>query len=158
MAARGGKTRRRKGWDGRRNIAVIVAALGIVALSVITTLWFSVDFNAQPQSGQLRYRELGLDEAHQLCERYAKTEMGARLRVISLDSHSSRTDRTIGRHRMFFNAELYADKRRQGPTNEYFIACAVRLNRPVVASFTVTKNEDYKPKVHRKSGGGVFGG
>lgn len=79
-------------------------------------------------------------DAQMLCEAQARKVFGERIRTLVVDTHSSRLDKKAGLFRVFLEAELYNDKKRQGETVRHFISCFTRTDRLAIASFQFAKD------------------
>jgi hypothetical protein len=142
---------------GKQGMLLVLAALTVIAVSVFSTLIVKQLSFSGESSGQYRYRGFSLEEAQKACDAHARESLGRRLRVLSLDLHSTRTDEGAGRHKVFFVAEVYEDERRKGVAEEFFVTCYTRTDDDQVTTFQLAKDEDFVPQAVRKRSGNAFG-
>ncbi|WP_040517071.1 hypothetical protein [Gilvimarinus chinensis] len=112
-------------------LAFVAIAAGIVALTVLATLQVmdvSVgEFALRATSGEQddRYRHATMTDAQLECEHKAETSFDGRIRVLHVDSFSSRQDHAEDLYKIFLEALIYADSDREGEAREIFISCYV---------------------------------
>ena len=141
-----------------QQVLLVFMVLGIILLSAGFTLYLSGSLNMLPaDEAAHRYRTVTLTDAQLECEKYAREKLGARIRTLSVDAHSTRFDTLEQRFKVFFIADLYDSDDRKGLSKPYHINCFSRGERATVARFKILEDKDSKPKAIERSEGGVFG-
>lgn len=141
----------------KQGMLLVLAALTIIAVSVFSTLLVKKLSVSGDDDGRYAYRGFSLEEAYKACDAHARNNLGRRLRVLSLDMHSTRTDERTARHKVFFVAEIYEDERRTGVPEQFFVTCYTRTDKDQVTTFQLAKDEDFVPNAVRKRNGNAFG-
>lgn len=146
----------------RVTAGVILGAICVIALSVVVTLGVqgSIDLSVIGLGGgeSSGYRNVTLTDAQLECEKEARREFGERLRLITVDSHSSRYDEKINRYKMFFSLDVYP---KRGDNKEiavpYFLNCYVHAGRGSVTHFESLEDKELAGQPQRKPTGNIFG-
>jgi hypothetical protein len=104
------------------------------------------------------YRNITLTDAQLECEKEARKEFGQRLRMITVDSHSSRYDQKINRYKMFFSLDVYPKRgKNKDIAVPYFLNCYVHGSRGSVTHFESMEDKEATPQPQRKPEGNIFG-
>lgn len=114
----------------RQLIALLALALGIVALSVVSTLYV-LDVPVGDFAGKvgrslgLRYHHATMTDAQLNCEKRLNTSFKDRISVMHMDSYSSRLSADGELYKIFLEADVYPDSSRVGKPREVFVSCFV---------------------------------
>ncbi|TQV68175.1 hypothetical protein FKG94_24125 [Exilibacterium tricleocarpae] len=141
-------------------IFLVAAVLGILLVSSGATLYFSGSLTSATASGDepgLGYQTVTLTDAQVECEKYARAELGSRIKALAVDTHSTRFDSMDKRYKVFFIAELYDSGDRKGVTKSFHVNCLTRGERATVAQFSIAEDKEQKTKAIQREEGGVFG-
>ena len=104
------------------------------------------------------YRNVTLTDAQLECEKEARDEFGERLRLITVDSHSSRYDQKLNRYKMFFNLDVYPKRgKNRDIAVPYFVNCYVHGSRGSVTHFESLEDKEVTSQPLRKPSGNIFG-
>lgn len=127
-----------------RSRFVVLLAVGVlvVGLSVVATLYMSGMFSGISGLTGGGYKYVSLTDATVECQNKARSYLGPRLKSLAFDTHSSRLDETSNRYKIFLIAYLFVDETRTGTSEEYFINCFVRADRPVITTFDLNSAEE----------------
>lgn len=138
-----------------QEIVVLCGALGIIVVSVVTTLWFSGVFSPE-SSEEETYRNVTLTDAVLACEKKAYEAHGPMLRQLVLDNLSSRYDTRTGQYKIFHVATM-ASPKPGGAAMDFYVNCFVNTHRGSVTSFEIYEKRENPTEAIRKDGGGIFG-
>src|SRR5690606_21722132 len=112
----------------------------IIFISIASGMYFSGmrigsfgDTGSGDSSVTARYATM--TDAQMICEERARDVFGARIRTLTVDTHSSRLDKKAGLVRVFMESDLYPNDTRQGTAIKHFINCFTRIDRVAIASF-----------------------
>ncbi|MDO3380637.1 hypothetical protein [Gilvimarinus algae] len=111
-------------------IVFILIAAGIIVLSIGSTLYFTGvpmgEFGQKMgEAIGLNYKHATMTDAQLVCKEHMQRKFSGRIRVLHVDSRSSRRDDEEGLFKIFIEADIYADSDRVGPTRELFVSCFV---------------------------------
>lgn len=126
----------------RQLVVLLVIGVLVVALSIVATLHVTGvlrDFSGFGRSG---YTYVSLTDATVECQNKARSYLGPRLKSLAFDAHSSRLDESSNRYKIFLIAYLFVDETRTGTSEEHFINCFVRVDRPVITTFDLNSAEE----------------
>lgn len=124
----------------RQLVVLAVMALGIVALSVISTLHV-LDVPVGDFAGKmgrtlgLRYHHATMTDAQLNCEKKLKTSFKNRISVMHMDGYSSRLAADGELYKIFLEADVYPDSTRQGKSRELFVSCFVHASSGQIERF-----------------------
>lgn len=144
-------------------VGVIIFAAGVIALPIVVTLGVRgvIDLSfigIGDGSGNQGYRNITLTDAQLECEREARDEFGDRLRLITVDMHSSRYDQKLNRYKMFFNLDVYPKRgKNKNIPVPYFLNCYVHGSRGSVTHFESLEDKESSPQPQRRPEGNIFG-
>jgi hypothetical protein len=122
-------------------VAFLAGAVGILSLSTGMSLYLLGAFAPDQKNAAVeeaepeRFRRITLSDAEHACVQRARTEFGERIWVLTLDRRSSRLDRADQLFKLFYEAELFVTKARQGQPERHYVNCFVAIDRPKVESF-----------------------
>lgn len=140
---------------GRQEIAVIVAAVVIVVLSVFVTLWVSGVFSAS-SAQQRGYKNITFTDALLTCEKQVRSTYSGKLLRLVTDDHSNRFDKSSNHYKIFFDAAISSNKSESG-IGEFYINCEVSAHRGQVSDFAAYEQKESPTEAIRKDEGGLFG-
>lgn len=83
----------------------------------------------------LEYKQATLTDARLACEEELRRRFAKRLRVMHVDTLSSRRDEAENLYKIFIEAEIFADSDRAGAAREVFINCFTTIDRARIVSF-----------------------
>lgn len=126
---------------------MIVAALGIVVLSVACTLYYT-GVLSHDVGGEPGYKNITYTDAVVSCENHAHQVFGAGLAQLTVDDHSSRMEHQANRYFIFFRAVV--DK-------GVYINCFVDPSDGGVTKFEVRPQDVPDPNAQMKDSGSLFG-
>lgn len=153
----------RQAGAARRVLEFAAVAVVLVMLSVFATLFATgaIDLSGFKRSdgeGGVAYRNVTLTDVQLECMDYAADELGARIKTINVDDHSSRYDPRSDRFKIFLEAELYDEGASTGRTKHFYINCFSRANRLAITTFELLEDRDLPARAIREStGGNAFG-
>lgn len=144
-------------------VGLILFTLSVIAISIVVTLGirgaidlsvFGIGEGARGSS----YQNITLTDAQLECEQEAKDEYGERLRLFTVDNHSSRFDQKANRYKMFFKMDVYTSKKgpRQ-PREQFYVNCFVHGAKGSVTHFETLEDKEEAVKPQRKPESSVFG-
>lgn len=139
----------------RQERLVILAAVAIIASSVITTLYFTGFIWGGGRSEEV-YQNITFTDAVLTCEQQTRSEFRRQLRTLTLDDHSSRFALTTNEYKIFLRAQLLQPTSAEG-TGEMFVSCMVSADRGRVTSFEAMEQQSSPTNVIRREPGGIFG-
>lgn len=146
-------SRYRKKQQKRQERLAIALGVGIIAASVASTVWLSGVFGGGSRAA---YENVTFADAVIRCESQVRNTYKDRLRVLTLDDHSSRFDQTRYLYKVFFRAQMAGAKGETGAA-DYFINCFVSSERGGIASFDLYQQEELQTEALRREEGGLFG-
>lgn len=139
---------------------VVIAAFGIVAVSIITTLYItgvSSSLGGRESSG---YNNVTFTDAVITCEEQTRQAYKGELQSLVLDDHSSRFEQRSNTYKIFFNASMGGKSSRNrgeaGPS-VFFINCYVNGSQGRISSYEAYEDKEMTTKAIRKDDGGLFG-
>ncbi|UTF59325.1 hypothetical protein [Gilvimarinus sp. DA14] len=124
----------------RQVLGFLAIALAIVALSVLATLQVldvSVgEFALRAGSEEAGpYRHATMTDGQMACEEKAENSFDGRIRVLHVDTFSSRQDHSKDLYKIFLEALIYADSDQEGEPREIFISCFVHAKSGRIERF-----------------------
>lgn len=150
-------------FSRRERWLLLLVCVALIAVSIGTTLVVAELVTGQRASLPLTAgRYISLHEAQLSCEAYARKELGARVRRLDVDDHSSRLEEAAGVYKVFFRGQLFEESRlgqvlTDEPSVEHYLNCYVSMRRAEVQLFEVMGDEDDTPNVSRSSKTNAFG-
>jgi len=147
----------------RERWLLLLVGVALVAVSVGTTLIASELVLGQRTHVALPARPLvSLLDAQLSCESYARKSLGKRVRLLSVDDHSSRLEASAGVYKMFFHGQLFAKSSlgrvlNEQPAFEHYLNCYVHMISAQVQLFEVVGDHEDKPEATRGSQTNAFG-
>lgn len=147
----------------RLTVGVIASSLSVIALSIVVTLGVVGKVNLSAMGvgdggNNAGYRNITLTDAQLECEQEARKEFGERLRLITVDSHSSRYDQKMNRYKMFFALDVYPKRGKDRETAvPYFLNCYVHGSRGSVTHFESLEDKEVATQSQREPTGNIFG-
>lgn len=145
-----------------QTVGVLVVALSVIALSVVATLGFSGNLDLSSfgigGSGENTYRNITFTDAQLACEEEARKDFGNRLKLITLDTASSRFDASSNRYRMYFKLSMLPrlGANRDIPVN-FFLNCFVHGGRGKVTHFESVEDKEDSVRPIRENTRGPWG-
>jgi hypothetical protein len=133
-----------------QNIVTIAAALLVLVVSVLVTLYFSGAFSPKASPN---YQNITMTDARLACEERMHRDFGSDLSNYFLDAHSSRHDSAKSLYKIFLQA--YTENSDHEIT-EFFITCYVRSRNGRVSKFEVFENKEQKEGEAIRRGGDKF--
>ena len=135
---------------------MILAALGVIVVSVATTLLFSdvlfARLGGQSNSG---YNQVTFTDAVVQCQQMVRAEFKTKLSHVVLDDHSSRFDQASNQYRIFFNAQQTKPKSEEDAG--YYVSCMVNASTGRITEMEGAETKDSPTEAVRKEDGGMFG-
>ncbi|WP_075184899.1 hypothetical protein [Teredinibacter haidensis] len=100
------------GASRKQNVLVFVAALAIIILSVVATLFVSERManGGFGSSGKDGYQNITFTDAVVTCRDYTDSSFGGRQRTLEVDDHSSRFDQREFLYKIFLKVETPTQK------------------------------------------------
>jgi|GEM_PF-1110546 len=150
-------------FSRRERWLLLFVCMALVAASIGTTLLVAELVIGQRASLPLSAGRYISQHAAQLsCETYARKELGARVRLLDVDDHSSRLEESVGLYKVFFHGQLFAESRlgrvlTDEPAVTHYLNCYVHMNSAEVQLFEVMGDDDGQPYVLRASKTNAFG-
>lgn len=144
----------RKVQQKRQERLIIAIGVGIIAASIVTTLWFSGVFGSSKPAPQ--YQNITFTDAVVKCETHIRGTYEGRLRVLMLDDHSSRFEQKSYLYRLFFKAEMTNGKS-ESSVGDFFINCYVDADKGRIATFETYEQQESQTEAIRRDDGGLFG-
>ncbi len=124
--------------------ALIGISLLLISLSVGSTLYVTGILNGfwGDRSGaeEARYRAITLTDAEAVCTARAQAVFGRRLVNLRVDRFSSRLDRGDGQYKVFMEADIYANRSREGVAMDTFINCFTAADSTDIELFQYAKD------------------
>ena len=145
--------------DGSRNNSHTAIVMAVAIICVAVASWFYIQQMDISLSGK-GYKNTTFTDALLLCQKTAKERFGSNLKRITLDSHSSRYDHSIGRYKIFFTATISRTLRKKGAKPEqvpFFLVCSVSGRSGKLRDFDALEDKSDKPEAQRKDKGSLFG-
>ena len=134
---------------------MILSAVGVVVLSVVTTLLFSdVLLDTLSGGGDQGYRNTTFTDAVIACRGQSQDAYGNQLQHLTLDDHSSRMDNSANQYKIFFKAMM---TKRQDDGGEFYINCYVSADSGRIAYFEGMEQKSTPTEAIRRNDGGLFG-
>lgn len=135
---------------------VIVAAIVIIAASVISTLWVAgLLFGDGDEEGK-GYRNITFTDAVLSCQKQSRGAFGSKLIQLTLDDHSSRFDQPTNLYKIFYRAQL-SDSENDSGQSDHYVNCFVNAEKGRVSYFESMEEKSLKTEAIRKDNGGIFG-
>lgn len=133
-----------RGYSTGQKLGLIALILALVVLSVGSTLYvsgiplafWSDEREAEPE----RYRHVTQSDARALCQARAREVFGRRLKVMRVDTFSSRFDAADEQYKIFMEAQIYANRNREGVALDTFINCFTAIDRFEIELFQYAKD------------------
>lgn len=138
----------------RQERLAIAIGVGIIAASVVTTLWISGVFGGGKAAP--RYQNVTLTDATLRCEERARDAYKGRLRMLTVDDHSTRFDQPAYLYKVFFRAQMAAPKGGAG-ASDYFINCYVSADSGKITTFDLYEKKESETEAIKQDSGGLFG-
>lgn len=145
---------------GNNSRTAIILAVLIVVLAIASWLYMSrIDMILGKADGE-GYRNVTFTDAMLTCQNFARERYGARIRQLTLDSHSSRWEQRTGQYKLFFRTTMTgrgSTSKGVSPTADFWINCDVNGRRGKVRDFDLIEDKTQKNEAQRKRDGGLFG-
>lgn len=135
---------------------LLVIVLVIIALSVLSTLWFRGVFSSE-ENGRPNYQNITLTDAVIVCEKEIRSVHKQRLRHLTLDNLSSRYEEVANLYRVFFIADLQLSKEAGAPSSAFLIGCFVGAKRGNIKGLELFEKKENTTEPIQKRDGGIFG-
>lgn len=133
---------------------MVLAAAGIIASSVITTLYFTgFLWGRDSEPG---YQNITFTDAVLTCEQQTRSAFPRQLRTLTIDDHSSRFAAADNQYKIFLRAMLFQPASSAG-TGELFVSCMVSADRGRVTAYEALEQQTSPTNVIRRDEGGIFG-
>lgn len=133
-----------RGYSTGQKLGLTALVLSLVLLSVGSTLYVSgipVGFwGDDRETGQERYRHVTQSDAQSMCQARARKVFGQRLKVMRVDSFSSRFDAADEQYKIFLEAQIYPSRSREGVALDTFINCFTAIDRLEIELFQYAKD------------------
>lgn len=138
----------------RQERLVVLIGAGIIATSIVTTLWFSgVLWGRGDSTG---YINTTFTDAQLQCEAEIKQSYGQQLRSLTFDSHSSRFDQSSHQYKIFFKAQM-AGSNSTVAASSFYLSCFVSAERGKITALEAFEKKESQTEAIRKEEGGIFG-
>lgn len=150
-------SRQRERW------LLVLVGVALIAVSVGTTLAVAELVLGQRSNVALSSRPIiSLHQAQLSCESHARALLGKRVRLLSIDDHSSRLEVPAGVYKMFFRGQLFAQSNlghvlSEQPALQHYLNCYVHMRSAQVQLFEVMGESEDKPEATRGSQTNAFG-
>ncbi len=129
----------------KTNIVVALSAVGVVVLSIFSTVFLvNIVFNDESENEQ-GYRNTTFTDAVLACESRIKNTYSSRIRTLATDNHSSHFSNSSQVFKIFLKLDLH-DKKRTSSVAHY-VNCFVRAKNGRIAKFDVLADEEGKGAV-----------
>lgn len=138
----------------KQNLSVIAAAIGLIFLSVGTTLYITGFFNTDGNSNGPGLKNISLGDAYIICHKLTEKRYGKQLKTLFMDDHSSRYEHKRGLYKVFLKADIYASKNKSKP---HWVNCAVRASNGSISKYEVIEDKQAPTAPVRKDDGTIFG-
>lgn len=139
----------------RQERLVVIGAVGVVALSVVTTLLFSdVLLNKLAGNGDGGYKNTTFTDAVISCRAHSQKAYGRQLEQLTLDDHSSRMDDAANQFKIFFKAMMV---KRSDDSGEFYINCYVSAESGRITYYEGMEQKSSPTEAIRRNDGGLFG-
>lgn len=124
-----------------QNITVIAGAVGIIALAVCSTLYFTGQLDIGKGAGEEGYRNVTFTDAVLACQEEVRDEFDNKLQHMLVDSHSSRFDNADSFYKIFLTVEA---KGKSSTANQFFINCYVVSSNGRIKEFEIFEQKEVK--------------
>lgn len=135
---------------------VLLVAVGIIGLSVATTLYFSdfllSKFGADGDGG---YRNVTFTDALVKCQKKTRETYDGELSNITFDDHSSRFDQSANQYKIFFKADMIEHD--DDSDGGFYINCFVSARTGRIGDFEGMEQKANRAEPLRRNDGGLFG-
>ena len=120
----------------RTNLFVSMAALLIIAVSVIVTLYASGLLFSKPMgANSAGYQNVTFTDAVVSCQNRVKSDYGKKIQTLVVDAHSSRYAEKQFIYKIFLNLDIYNKNRTMG--KPYYVNCFVKSSSGRISKYEV---------------------
>lgn len=131
---------RKKKSTALQTLVVLVVAIGLIVLSIGSTLYFTGvpigEFGSKlGETFGGNYKHSTMTDARMSCEERMRKSFKDRIRVMHVDNLSSRHDEETGQFRIYIEADVYKDSDRIPPAREMFISCFTNAESGKIEQF-----------------------
>lgn len=138
--------------------ALIAGAVGIIAASVVTTIFLASALSGPSADEQGGYQNTTFTDAVLGCEREMRDNLGEQLQSSILDDHSSRFEAKPNQYKIFLKAQLNTKSRANGTLQMYHINCYVNAESGRVVHYEQLEQKEGPTSLGGGGGGGgLFG-
>lgn len=124
----------------KKQKAILICSPAIaVALTVITTLYFTGYINMGFIQRKSNYKNVTFTDATLTCQEAARSKFSESLQSLMIDSHSSRYEHNHFLYKIFLQADT---TEKAGKTTLYYINCYVEASNGSIGTFDVFEDKD----------------
>ena len=153
---------KRRGTSKAQTIGIVIVSILAITSFMATALFAGgqltlemFGFSGGDDGG---YRNITLTDAQLICEKEAHDEFAQRLKMITVDSHSSRYDEKSNRYKMFFDLDMYPKRgKEKSIATNHFLNCFVHGSRGTITHFESVEDTEEESSPIRQKGGNLFG-
>ena len=123
----------------KQKIILISSPVVAIAISVITTLYFTGHISMGFMQGKSSYKNVTFTDATLTCKEATRNKFNESLQSVMVDNHSSRYEHNHFLYKIFLQADTTekADK-----TTLYYINCYVKASNGSIDTFDVFEDKD----------------
>lgn len=137
----------------RQERLILALGAGIIAASVVTTVWISGVLGGRGSTSG--YQNVTFTDAVLNCESQVRQTYRSQLQNLTLDDHSSRFDQPSYQYKIFFKAQMSS---KAGTTaSDFYLNCYVSADRGNIATLDAYEQKEAQTEAIRKDQGGLFG-
>lgn len=123
----------------KQKIILISSPIIAIAISVITTLYFTGHISMGFMQGKSSYKNVTFTDATLTCKEAAHNEFSESLQSVMVDNHSSRYEHNYFLYKIFLQADT---TEKANETTLYYINCYVKASNGNIETFDVFEDID----------------
>ncbi|WP_188150804.1 hypothetical protein [Teredinibacter waterburyi] len=140
----------------RQNIIVVITAVTVIVLSISMTLYVTGSMPGMSGgSGADGYKNVTFNDAVLTCEAETRSKFGDRIRVLTLDNHSSRYEERELVYKIFQHMDL--NGKVGAPKVEFFVNCFVRASNGRVTKYEAFEEVEVPANTSSSDNTNMFG-
>lgn len=135
-------------FSKKQNILFVVLSIGLMAISVLITLYVSGYLSFLTSDKSQGYQNITFTDAAISCEKNTRKQFGRKLKNVYVDNHSSRYDSGSYSYKIFLKADAL---NKENKVSLFFVNCYVSASNGQIIKFDA--NEDKEVQKDATHGG-----
>ncbi|WNO08782.1 hypothetical protein [Teredinibacter sp. KSP-S5-2] len=139
----------------KQNLGVVIGGVAVVVLASFLTLYFSGVIFPDGFGGKKKgYQNVTFTDAVLTCEKETRDSYGNKIKLLTVDNHSSRYEQNAFLYKIFLKMNL---RNKENKPALHYISCFVKSSNGRIAKYDVYEEKESKTEANRKGDSNAFG-